>query len=160
MRFPFDKITRFFAKDPGGAKSEGNPYPCLVKVIDAGACPLDCLVFGDSVMVRVSNHDFDRRALGDMIYDRLAPSRVVVIARSAYHPLIFELLLKVVQTQPFGPAQAIVLPINIRCFSPQWNFHPAWQLNEEQRAIQNHLRSGRIRFSSGSGERRKRHPSL
>jgi hypothetical protein len=74
-----------------------------------------------------------------MLRDYLVPARVVVVARSAYNPLVFEQLLKAARAQPHKPAQAIILPVNLRCFSPQWDMHPEWQHAHERRAVSKYL---------------------
>lgn len=105
-------------------------------IIDAyqnkGAYPV--LLFGDSVMERVSWHDRDNRTLGRMVADACQPVRVCLAARRSYHPVLFLGLLDLLARLPGRPAR-IVLPVNLRCFSPQWNLNPIWQFEEELRRI-------------------------
>ena len=109
----------------------------LVESFDqhAGEAP-GILYFGDSVLERVSWNDNDTSTLGEMVSTRLKPNyNVCVISRTAYHPSIFLSLgqvLKITQKRP----NLLILPINIRCFSPQWDWEPLWQYDREILAIE------------------------
>jgi len=105
------------------ARLEG-PYAILKSMDDAyagrGAGPR-LLVLGDSVYYRVSKDDTDRRTLSQMLYDRLQESGLdaLCLNYSAYHPGVYAALLGALSRMPNRPAK-VVLPINLRCFSPQW----------------------------------------
>lgn len=119
---------------PGSA---GAPYPALstlLKNYGPGGNPADILAFGDSVMMRVSKDDTDERHLAQMLEDALKPSSFVALTRSAHHPAIYRGLLAALMTMPRAPKH-IVLPINLRCFSPQWDANPDWQLSPELTAL-------------------------
>ena len=140
---PVQRLAKWFTKrlkSAGlGRAAEAEPWPTMAPVkrlLDAyeNPAPPPVLVLGDSVMERVSWHDEDTRTLGGMIADACHPIRVCVAARRSYHPVLFRALLDLLARLPGRPAQ-IVLPVNLRCFSPQWNLNPIWQFEEEQRRI-------------------------
>lgn len=92
----------------------------------AGDSP-EVLVFGDSVMNHTSRHDVSTVPLGPMVMARLAPRhRTCVVAESGYHPEVFRLLTEVLMTLPQRP-KLVILALNIRSFSPQWDLNPDWQ---------------------------------
>lgn len=140
---PVQRLAQWFRKRlraaVPGEVTEPEPCPTMVPVkrlLEAyeNPAPPPVLVLGDSVMERVSWHDADTRTLGRMIADACQPVRVCVAARRSYHPVLFLALLDLLARLPGRPAQ-IVLPVNLRCFSPQWNLNPIWQFGEELRRI-------------------------
>lgn len=89
------------------------------------------LYLGDSVVERISWHDTDKRTLDQMTADLLPKDiELVCIARAAYHFRIYYHLLNVLRFMRNRP-QLVILPINMRCFSPQWDLNPSWQFEEE-----------------------------
>lgn len=139
---PVQRLANWFRKrlKSTGRSAESEMFPTMAPVkrlLEAyeNPAPPPVLVLGDSVMERVSWHDTDTRTLGRMIADACQPVRVCVAARRSYHPVLFQALLDLLARLPGRPAQ-IVLPVNLRCFSPQWNLNPIWQFGEELRRIQ------------------------
>lgn len=147
-------LARWFAKTPSASVqptpteppllfpgSDGNPFPALRAIVEScaeSASTPDVLLFGDSVMERVSRHDADRRDLGNMVAAALPALRVLRISHSAFNPAIYAPLARVVARCPRVPSLT-VLPVNLRCFSPQWDLHPAWQFTQEIRSIETWL---------------------
>ena len=41
-----------------------------------------------------------------------------------------------------GVSHDVVVPVNLRCFSPQWDLHPAWQFEQELEIIDAFVRHG------------------
>lgn len=121
--------------------SNGRPFPALVDIVKAfGGDPQhpDVLLFGDSVMERTSRHDGDSRTLAALIQARMAGQDVLPISHSAFNPTMYAALARVVARQPRRPALTI-LPVNLRCFSPQWDLNPAWQFRQELAVIERFL---------------------
>jgi hypothetical protein len=117
------------------AGSDGLPYPSLTAVLQNTA---NIVLFGDSVMERVSRHDQDRRTLGQMIAGNSASS-VLTVSRSAHNPDIYLPLLRALSKARHKP-HTIILPVNMRCFSPQWQMSPDWQFTQEKTIIARYLR--------------------
>ncbi|MCR6629423.1 MAG: hypothetical protein NVV74_04840 [Magnetospirillum sp.] len=100
-----------------------------------GTQPPRALFFGDSVFLRVADEDQDRRPLGQMLEQASAAfGGGVSIAHSAFNLKIFEALHGVLDSTVARP-HYVVLPINLRSFSPQWFHNPAWQFDEHLRLI-------------------------
>jgi hypothetical protein len=110
------------------------PFSELERIIAWRARPEqvpDILVFGDSVMERVAREDSDRRSLGKMIADGVSPElRCEVFSFSAFHSEVFASLLNAIACLEVRP-RCIVLPVNLRSFSPQWSFNPEFRFAEE-----------------------------
>lgn len=96
-----------------------------------GAAPADVLYFGDSVLLRVSRNDVEKSTLDQIFARKLAGKYGVLgIAHTAYHMLVYRELARVLQKTTHRP-KVVVLPINLRSFSPQWDYHPSWQFLDE-----------------------------
>lgn len=89
------------------------------------------LAFGDSVSVRFSKDDPDTRSLIDLFADYCEPRNINVFdcSYSAFHPGVYEAISQMVCRFEHRPS-VVVIPINLRCFSPQWDLNPKWQHNE------------------------------
>lgn len=116
--FPVSKMLELFAS--------GNKAPQI-------------LIYGDSVMERVSKYDDDITTLSDAIAKCLDKKLSVgCISHSGYHMGIFYQLSRLLKLLPNKPS-TVVLPINMRSFSPQWDLHPLHQRVEHIRTIQDYL---------------------
>ena len=95
----------------------------------------DILYFGDSVIQRISKYDENIQTLGEMVAKRFEPNyKTCVLAHSAYTPKIFLSLSRVLKITRKRP-KLIILPVNIRSLSPQWDCYPSWQFKREILAI-------------------------
>jgi len=116
-----------------------NDLSLLSKHYDKGGHPPQVLLFGDSVHRRVSDFDQDRRQLCEMISDAMY-GVVLPVSGQAYTPELFYYLVLALERMRHRP-EVVVLPVNIRCFSPQWDLNPAWQFHEEIGTIKQYLAS-------------------
>ena len=109
-----------------------------------GNKPADVLILGDSVMERVAREDTDRRSLGQMIGDGLKPDHSsLVLSGTGYHPWVYYDLLLALSWMRHRP-KVVVYPINLRCFSPQWDLNPAWWYNDVHQIIVHYYWSGSV----------------
>lgn len=139
------KTLAMLRNDPPKPKDiaqTSGPYKLLKNLAQAyeasaGAPPV--LVLGDSVYYRVSRDDLDRRRMGEMLQTRLAeggfPS--LLLNSSAYHPGIYAPFVEAAGRMPAKPA-VVVMPINLRCFSPQWWLHPDHEFAREIELLQSY----------------------
>lgn len=116
--------------------TRGKPFPLAVTFKKAVSQQKpDILVFGDSVSFRVANQDDDRRTLGQMVTDALAPRSVHVTAFSAYTAYMYSAFIGLACKMEAHP-EWVVLPFNLRCVSPQWDASPIWQYTQENAVVQ------------------------
>jgi hypothetical protein len=115
-----------------------TPYPELKKLLsgyNSRRKAPEILYLGDSVLERISWNDKDKRTLPVMVADRLRSRKFMMyISHSAYHLKVYYYLLRVLEFTRQKP-KLVILPINIRSFSPQWDLNPNWQFNDEIEAL-------------------------
>jgi hypothetical protein len=111
--------------------SAGGPFEPLRRVAEDwnGALAPRHLFFGDSVFIRVAGEDTDRRPLGAMLEAAtVRHGGGCAVAWSALNLRLYDALHAVLATAT-APPEVVVLPINMRSFSPQWFGNPAWQFD-------------------------------
>ncbi len=110
----------------------------LVAQFDSKSPP-DILLLGDSVTERISRLDKDKRSLGDLVTAKFKEwHRLLCISHSAYHMEVYRALLDVLRTTQHKPS-LVILPINMRSFSPQWHLEPSWQFDSELGLLEKYL---------------------
>lgn len=103
--------------------------------------PLDILIFGDSVMSITSDSDVNRETLCEMLRSRLGSKyRVSAIHNLGFHMGIFYCALKAMILLNRVPS-TIILPINIRSFSPMWDFRDDIQYDKLIKELIEYLRN-------------------
>lgn len=118
-----------------------EPLRILVEAFAQDPAVDQVLYFGDSVIERVSRDDADATPLGQMVAERLAHRyQSCVVSYSALRPDGFLALSRVLTLTPARP-RLLVLPINIRCFSPQWDWNPAFDFSREIASIDAYCRA-------------------
>lgn len=89
------------------------------------------LCLGDSVYVRTSHEDRDRRSLATMFLSELATEfESIVVCRGGYHLGVFAAFARFLSHMRLRP-DFIVIELNIRSFSPQWYLHPDWRFESD-----------------------------
>ena len=88
------------------------------------------LYFGDSTIRDNSPADKDKSSIAAMI-ELIDPRLHVADASSlAYHLGVFEAMTERVCAAPIRP-RGIIIPINLRSFSPEWDRRPEYQFDKE-----------------------------
>ena len=141
MKMLQKKIISLWKKTP-------KPYPILSKLQKSydlpWNIPANILYLGDSVLERTAREDSDTRTVDQMAADLLAGSySLSCFSRPAYHMKVFYHLLAVLRSMRHQP-KMVILPINMRSFSPQWDLNPAWQFEEEIAALKKYSETRRI----------------
>jgi hypothetical protein len=135
-------VTEIFSRIIKGEHKSDKPYPELQSLkffFNSNKSSPKILMFGDSVVERVSKDDSDTRHLGQMVCDELnswTPARC--IAHSAYNPQVYYYLTSALRLMKRKPS-LLILPVNMRCFSPQWDLNPGWQFEEEIQVIKEYI---------------------
>ncbi|MCB9111296.1 MAG: hypothetical protein H6634_08600 [Anaerolineales bacterium] len=96
------------------------------------------LYFGDSVLLRISREDVQKDTLDQMLANKVKNKySILSIAHTAYHMLVYRGFIRILQSTLFRP-KIVILPINLRSFSPQWDFNPAWQFQNEIQTLESY----------------------
>jgi len=126
----------------------GGKYDILARIVrdfDRAHSCSDVVFLGDSTVLGVSNEDQDRRSTAEMLAaDLSGKARVLELSHGAYHMAIYYHMVntfRVTRQQP----RLVIIPINMRSFSPQWYLRPAWEFMPEIRLLR--------RYYSGKGLR-------
>ena len=92
------------------------------------------VLFGDSVSKRIAREDIDKRNLQEMVEQELSFRKISsnYFSGKGFHLRLFRHIISAMRKNDKKPA-LVVLPVNIRCFSPQWMYHPRWQFEKEIR---------------------------
>jgi hypothetical protein len=131
-------IKRLIGKNHFISPPESNyvrrPYDEFViffNFFNVSQLPPDGLLLGDSVAERISRDDTDKRTLAQMMASDMANVfNLSTISYSAFNLHIFFYFIKALQKMRQKP-KFVILPINMRSFSPQWDLEPSWQFERE-----------------------------
>jgi hypothetical protein len=100
---------------------------------------LDVLLLGDSVTERVSSSDKDQRNLGEMLGDAVRhENSYCCMSYSAYNMEIYYLILLACQCMHFK-IEKVIIPINLRSFSSQWQNNPLFKCAIHIREMRRYL---------------------
>jgi len=99
---------------------------------------VDIIYFGDSSDTNYGKEDLDKRSISQMLKDTLTDYSMVNISHAAYSADIFLDFCKYMVKQKYYP-KVVVIPINMRSFSPSWDRNPGWQFEKEKTILENKL---------------------
>ena len=85
----------------------------------------DVIFFGDSCNGWVDEQDADRRAISELLNDRLLGKTVGRIDGGAYHLELYEAFIDLLIAREVHP-ELLVIPINLRSFSSEWDARPSY----------------------------------
>jgi hypothetical protein len=145
-----NRISDLFLRARGGRSAPPRPLDLMVKTFGRGPGK-PVLFLGDSSVERISREDADRRTTAEMLDARLGGG-VLGATHSAYHPTIYRHLLALFERLPARP-RLVVVAVNLRCFSPIWEFRPEFQFQAEIGRIDEYSRRGRLRPYRGDAPR-------
>lgn len=121
-----------------------NPYSEFVRLFNfynGNTKAPEILFLGDSVAERVSWNDVDKRTLTNMLSIKLkGVSDIAAISYGGFTLEVFYYFLLGLEKMKSKP-QFVVLPINMRSFSPQWDLEPQWQFTTVIEQINTFLKS-------------------
>ena len=90
----------------------------------------DILCFGDSTLIEAEENDADPRALAQMFQEDLTDYAVSTVAHYAYALDTFHEYAQALARSSSKP-RLVVIPINMRSFSPEWDLRPQYQFVKE-----------------------------
>ncbi|MCP5108847.1 MAG: hypothetical protein GY950_36020 [bacterium] len=89
------------------------------------------IYFGDSTVDATAKDDNDRRSISEMLGDLHPRRSLETIKHAAYHAGLYREFCKYIARQSSRPA-VIIIPINMRSFSPEWDRRPQYQFEIEK----------------------------
>ncbi len=108
-----------FITEPWGART-------LSETLDKG---YDVLYFGDSTVGASADTDTDKAPISEMLA-RLKPKLSIIdLSRSSNHLGLYEAMIE--QIVRSGKKPAVIIPINMRSFSPWYDKRPEFQFEKE-----------------------------
>lgn len=93
----------------------------------------DIIYFGDSTITAKANDDSDQRSIAKMLQDMVPQCSLGSVTHPAYHIGIYLEFCKYIAREGYRPP-IIIIPINMRSFSPDWDRRPHYQY-EVQRIV-------------------------
>lgn len=99
----------------------------------------DILIFGDSTNWYTAEDDKDKRSISMMLKKMIPQYSIASITHPAYHPDVYAAFCQYIVRQKNQP-RVIVVPINMRCFSPEWDMNPHYQFVKEKIILEGGLR--------------------
>ncbi len=118
----------------------------IAKEFDSGdLCP-DIVYLGDSTVLRIADEDRDRRSTAEMLAaDLSGKARVLELSHGAYHMGIYYHMVSTFRITRKRP-RLVVIPINMRSFSPQWYLRPSWEFKAEIRLLNKYYSGNGLRI--------------
>ncbi len=91
----------------------------------------DIVYFGDSTINWAAKSDVNEESMPGLLQRLLPSSRVAKITHSSYQPAVYEAYAQYIVRKGYHP-KYVIIPINLRIFSPEWDFQPLWQFEKEK----------------------------
>jgi hypothetical protein len=110
----------------------GELYPELKLLRNSLKEKCDIVFLGSSVNKYAAKSDTDKRAISEMINDRIQNKKVIGISHDAYQLDIYEDIIKYIVRNKNKEPITIIVPINLRSFAPTWNLRPTYQFVKEK----------------------------
>ena len=109
---------------------KNHPFPELKKLNRALKSDNAVLMFGSSVNKWCAKSDTDKRSISEMLDSIFIKQQVTGISHEAYTSDIYLEFVRYVIKINKNPR--IIIPINLRYFSPSWDLRPNWQFVKEK----------------------------
>jgi hypothetical protein len=91
----------------------------------------EIIYLGDSSVHNVWEQDKDKSTISEMLQKRLPLHTVGRVSAAAYHLDLYLEFVKYIAESSIHP-KLIIMPINLRSFSPEWDMRPEYQFKKEQ----------------------------
>ncbi len=88
------------------------------------------LYFGDSIIKAYAPSDHDTRSIAEMVTAQDPTIKIGDMSSPGYGLNVFEAMVTYISHASKKP-DAIIIPINMRSFSPQWDMRPEYQFEKE-----------------------------
>jgi hypothetical protein len=91
----------------------------------------DLIYLGDSVIKSAPDDEADKASISEILAKIRPELKIGDLTRGAYNPTIYETLLSYISRSPYRP-KAVIIAINLRSFSPEWDRRPEYQFEKEK----------------------------
>jgi hypothetical protein len=88
------------------------------------------LFFGDSIIKAYAENDKDKSSIPEMLAKVDSRLKIGDMSSPGYGLGVFEAMVSHIENSDKKP-KAIIIPINLRSFSPQWDMRPEYQFEKE-----------------------------
>ncbi len=104
-----------------------SPRPEVMDLVDEVVAKQPAILYlGDSSLFSGHPSDTDKRTIPELLQERLHEHAVGQIHKAAFNMDVFLCILRYIQDQEYRP-DLLVLPVNLRSYSPVWQARPDWQ---------------------------------
>jgi len=111
-----------------------HPFPELKQLQEALKKEDPIIFFGDSVNRHYAKSDSDKRSIAEML-DSILEESVTGISYYAYQSELYLEFIRYIKKTAPEKKITILLPINLRSFSPEWDLRPGYQFIKEKYAL-------------------------
>ena len=92
--------------------------------------PMDIVYFCDSTNFAYAREDADKRRMSRVLQDRLPDREVFALDHGAFNMRMYLALCRYMVRRGRKP-DLLIVPVNMRSFSPGWDLRPDWQFERE-----------------------------
>lgn len=85
----------------------------------------DVVLFGDSTLNSIAKDDRDRKTIPVLLGERI-PYKIQLVQHGGFDATVYVRYVKYLVENNLRP-RALVIPINLRSFSPQWDLNPSYE---------------------------------
>lgn len=97
---------------------------------------LDIVYFGDSTITNVADSDQNKQYISAMLQDKQPDLSIARVSHSAYHMDIYLEYARYIAAKENLP-ETVIIPINLRSFSLEWDVRPEYQFEKELTYLRN-----------------------
>jgi hypothetical protein len=106
--------------------------PNEIKLLDAFMkLKCDIIYFGDSTINWAAKSDVNEESMPGLLQRLLPESRIAKITHASYQMDVYEAYAKYIVRKNYRP-KVVIIPINLRSFSVEWDKQPIWQFEKEK----------------------------
>ena len=123
-------FIKFFHPITPGDPGDTSIFPELLNLKKFLTEARDVLYLGDSVLLTNSTTDTDKRLIPEILQALSPKCKIGTIAHPVYHLDLYYYFIKMIMKHDFKGT--IIVPINIRSFSTEWNDRPEYSFDREK----------------------------
>ena len=110
----------------------GHKVPEEIKLLDkAISDQVNIIFFCDSTNFAYSTQDSDKRTISQMLQSLMPERKILTIDHGAFNMDIYLAFCRYISRSIHKP-NVIIIPVNMRSFSPGWDQRPDWQFEQER----------------------------